>query len=211
MVSICIPVYEMRGKGVVMLDELLQSIYMQDYKEYEIIVSDNSSGNEIQDYCAKERVKYFRNDKHDNPASNFNNAINHATGEIIKPMCQDDYFMQADSLTHISRCTGWLVCSSSDHRPYLNKDHKRLIEGENTYGSPSAVSWERNELRFDENLLWLMDCEFYHRLIDLYGQPELLLNIVIGIRKWEGQLTYVEGSGNKRLTDLQYVQKKYRC
>ncbi len=214
MISICIPVYEMKGRGVEMLLELLRSIEMQAYTEYEIIVSDNSIGDNIQqfvtNYAPNGYITYVRNWQKDNPASNFNNAINHAKGDIIKPMCQDDYFIDPEALKKIAEsCEGWVCCKSSDHTPYLNENKQRLIEGENTYGSPSAVAWKACDLRFDENLMWLMDCEFYSRLIDKYGQPKLLQDATIGIRHWEGQLTWTEGNSGRRITDLQYVQSKY--
>lgn len=210
MISICIPVYEMKGRGVEMLHDLLESIYMQSYSDYEIIVSDNSRDNVIADYCKPRAVRYFRNTQHDNPASNFNNAINQAKGDIIKPMCQDDKFTGTEDLAKIAECKTWLVCSSSDHIPYMYRDAKALIEGENTYGSPSAVAWCRNDLRFDERLLWLMDCDMWAQMTALYGLPELQPDVVIDIRHWEGQLTYTEGGSHRRVTDLEYIQAKYK-
>jgi DNA adenine methylase len=47
-ISICIPVYECHGFGVLFIQKLLYSISIQDYKNVEIIVSDQSKDSEIE-------------------------------------------------------------------------------------------------------------------------------------------------------------------
>ena len=41
-VSICIPCYEMKGNGVAYLNDLMNSITAQTFKDYEIIITDHS-------------------------------------------------------------------------------------------------------------------------------------------------------------------------
>lgn len=209
MVSIIIPTYEAHGRGVEFIRDLLESIGEQTYLDYEIIISDNSKDREIEKFVSNQYlVTYVRNKHKDNPASNFNNAINHAKGSIIKPMCQDDRFSSPHDLAEFAKCERWVVSRSSDHKPSLQEDLKKLAEGENTYGAPSAVAWKANELRFDENLLWLMDCDMWVQLSLKYGFPTLI-KATVNIRKWEGQLTYTMANGSRRVEDLNYIQKKY--
>lgn len=206
MISICIPTYEMYGKGVQYLNELLDSIEMQTYKDYEIIVSDHSLNEDIKNACLKrENVRYLHNNrKYGSSSANLNNAIDKAQGDIIKPMFQDDKFYFKQTLLEISDCFNhikqkWIVCESDNKNirftPKYNFNCYELSEGENTFGCPSAVAWKNCDLRFNEDLQWLMDCEFYTRLILKYGQPTILYNQLIYIRNWSGQVTHTITGG----------------
>ena len=87
MVSILIPTYEMAGRSVEMLHDLLTSLDKQTYKDYEVIISDDSSNEDVSDYIkGVNNVKYFRNDTTKGAAFNLNHALTHAKGNIIKPI-----------------------------------------------------------------------------------------------------------------------------
>ena len=47
LVSICIPTYEMKGKGVEYLFHSFNILHNQSYKNFEVIISDNSKNDEI--------------------------------------------------------------------------------------------------------------------------------------------------------------------
>lgn len=192
LISILIPVY---GRGKLYLDQLLQSIKEQTYKNIEVIIHEQQGA-----------------------AASMNYMLSVANGDIIKPMFQDDYFIRKDSLEKFAGIEGWGVCTSKhtnergDHIPYINNDlysHDRgLAEGCNTYGCPSAVAWERNDLRFDESLVWLFDCEFYTRLSELYGSP-MIVDTAVMIREWEGMATR-SIPGSVVLQEREYVANKYK-
>ena len=50
MISIVIPTYESKGKGVLFLSELMDTIDNQTYRNFEIIISDHSFDDEIKNY-----------------------------------------------------------------------------------------------------------------------------------------------------------------
>lgn len=229
MISICIPAYS--GIGVEMLRELLGSIRMQTFTDYEIVVSDDTRQSTLTD-LVDGRTLWIPG--REGAAANLNNAIDHARGEIIKPMFQDDKFMEPDTLQKIAdafmlpeavdmdsterQSVEWVACASHnegegyetwDHVPYAHSTLANLREGENTYGSPSAMAWRRNDLRFDENLKWLLDCEFYSRMAERYGVPAFV-DTPIFIRQWAGQATRLIATGSQRIADLNYVVEKYR-
>jgi glycosyltransferase involved in cell wall biosynthesis len=221
-ISIICPVYEMAGKGVEFLSELLESILMQTYKDYEVIITDNSKNNDIQDYIQStwetQDFRYIRNNT-DSGARNFNYGMNFAKGEVIKPMFQDDKFLDSGTLKHIAEAfknpINWLVCGSNNqgtnnwiHTPWQYSGYKELLEGENTYGSPSAIAFWNCDLRFDESLIWLMDCEFYTRLIKKFGIPTLLKDEIF-IRQWPGQVTETTAVGNIRIVEQGYCLSKH--
>lgn len=194
MISICIPVYE---RGREWLPELLESIERQTFCNYEIVTSEGVPG----------------------AAANLNAAIRLAKGNIIKPMFQDDKFIEPDSLQKIADAmerSEWVACTSRnvglenyDHVPYIHRTLQALREGENTYGCPSAMAWHRNELKFDEKLHWLFDCEFYARMCETYGTPRFV-DTPIYIRQWEGQATRTSADGHQRVLDTNAVIEKYR-
>ena len=68
--SICIPTYEARGMGVAFLKSSLDILKKQTFKDFEVIVSDNSTGDrkdQIEWLCNSYRfVKYYKNSERDN-------------------------------------------------------------------------------------------------------------------------------------------------
>jgi glycosyltransferase involved in cell wall biosynthesis len=96
MISICIPTYEMGGKGLKFLRQGIESIRLQTFDNYEIIISDNSKVDDIENYCNEVKkdlnIFYIRNLNKIGISSNINFAIEHAKGNIIKILFQDDFF-----------------------------------------------------------------------------------------------------------------------
>lgn len=230
MISIVTPVYEMSGHAESMLADLLISINKQTYDNYEVIVSDDSNNPDLHELCGNfDSVKYYINNGEKGACNNLNNAILHAKGSIIKPMFQDDQFLDTDCLEKFAAMTGqWAVCTSAhntdrgDHIPYINEDIYELARGCNTFGSPSAVAWKPElkaiktdkghyygEMMFDNNLKWLFDVDFYARMILEYGQPQILDTKVL-IREWDGMATRTIADGGVRVAELAYIEEKFK-
>lgn len=99
-VSICIPTYNNVGE----VDRLLQSIVEQDYTDYEINISDDSTNEEIAQLTLEyqqmfaDKLHYVHNEKPLGHIYNWNAAIRMATGEYIKVMFSDDWFTFSDSM-----------------------------------------------------------------------------------------------------------------
>lgn len=216
LLSICITTHQ-HPRAVEMLDKLIQSTLAQDYGDGEIVVSDDSVGADVQNYCRNLPVHYVRNERRGKSSINMNNAINHAQGDIIKPMFGDDYFVSFDTLSkmveQLDSHWGFATSTHSNDRPdfapYSHRNEKELALGENTYGCPSAMIFKKTDLRFDEELIWLMDCEFYSRMFAEYGPPMLMPDVKIGIREWDGQQSNTAAHGSVRLRETEYVGYKY--
>lgn len=94
-VSICIPAYNNEQA----MRRLLASIEMQSYKDYEVILTDDSDTDGIRKLAEeKEYVRYHKNEKRLGATANWNAAIAKSSGEYIKIMHHDDWFTDADSL-----------------------------------------------------------------------------------------------------------------
>ena len=65
--SIAIPTYEMNGRGSEFLDFSLSQIYSQEFKDFEVIISDNSVDDSIykvyKNWIDKIDIKYFKERK----------------------------------------------------------------------------------------------------------------------------------------------------
>ena len=67
--------------------------------------------------------------------------------------------------------------------------------GNNRISSPSVITIKNNnnKLYFNEDLIWLMDVEYYKRMHILYGEPIYLNNINVVNRTWNN--SYSSGNG----------------
>lgn len=187
-ISICIPSY----KRTDYLKRLLDSIAIQGYKQYEVVVSDDSPGSEVAELCIayKEKflLRYFHNDKPLGTPENWNEAIRHAKGEWIKIMHDDDWFAANDSLeefaTAIESSPAIDFFFSAYNNVYeqennriqivqlgksdelkLKKDSLRLFK-RNYIGNPSCTLFRKKEnFLFDNRFKWVVDFEFYMRYL----------------------------------------------
>jgi glycosyltransferase involved in cell wall biosynthesis len=203
-VSICVPTFELGGRGVSMLTKLLESVEIQTYKDYEVMVSDHSLNEDILKLCRDWKLRipiaYIENERgRGSCEANLNNAIEQADGKLIKPMLQDDFFLQPTALERLVSAlktdTDWsaggcLHCREEDvdnlfhpHSPQWVPD-RSLALGQNRIGSPSVVLYPKDvkNCYFDENLLYFMDCELYYRLGLEVGPPVCIRDFLHCIR-----------------------------
>lgn len=207
-ISIVTPIYGMDNARY-FLERNLKSIYIQNFDDYEIVISDDSDDDELADWIKTldMPIKYIRNFGEKGMANNSNNAINNASGELIKILYQDDFFYDSRSLENIVKhftptawwmatgCTHTLdgVNTFNDHKPYYS-------ESENNIGSPSVITFRREiKERFDPNFHWTLDLDLYKRLYRKYGKPKIYdpVNVVIGIHL--GQKTHLLSDERKAL------------
>lgn len=221
-ISICIPTHEMQGKGPEFLEHSLGIISNQSFKDFEVVVSDNSENNEIKKVCEKFfhlQINYFRNPRK-GMAPNTNEAIKASKGELIKILYLDDYLYGKDALKDIVETfrpkDNWLVSAcvhTYDGEKFVNPHwpnyHQKIYEGGNTIGSPSVLTI-RNEgkLLFDEGLTWVLDCELYKRYHDAYGLPRCLNTPNVVIRIGDHQVTNILPEEIKR-REIEYSIKKH--
>ena len=96
-VSICIPSYKCAN----LLKKCLDSISIQTFTDYEIVISDDTSDDEIRELVysySNLPILYTKNIKPLGSPKNWNKAIKSATGEYIKIMHRDDWFTCSQSL-----------------------------------------------------------------------------------------------------------------
>ena len=99
-ISICIPAYDMGGKGAAFLAASFDRLVGQGFTDFEVIVSDQSDTDGVTQVCARygDRLNIRRVDFTDGPrqsSANANNAMRHASGRILKILFQDDFLARA--------------------------------------------------------------------------------------------------------------------
>lgn len=205
LVSICIPTYEMGGVGTKYFKEALNSIKKQVGVLVEVVVSDHCLDNSIESVCKAEQdlqILYIRNfNKKGSSSANLNNAINSSSGTYIKVLFQDDLLVSKHSIFHqltsikegvspwnVSACT-----HTKDGETFFNDFtpvYSENILEHNTISSPSVLMFQKEiQERFDENLLWFMDVDFYKRMYDRYGKPSICYNHTVANRIHDLQVT----------------------
>src|SRR3990167_10562475 len=159
-ISVIVPAYNMEN-GKFFLQRNLDSILRQTFRDFEIVVTDDSENSEIKlwideiftkyiDYSPSiTNIRYYQNSGRKGMANNTNFAIDQAKGELIKILFQDDYFYDERSLWdivhHFTRFTMWMVtpCLHDNGQGLFNEHHPYYSESENTIGSPSALTFRR--------------------------------------------------------------------
>jgi glycosyltransferase involved in cell wall biosynthesis len=97
-ISICIPAY----KRVSFLKRLLDSIRIQTFRDFEVVLADDSPDNEVYElsrtHGLADSIRYFKNEKTLGTPANWNESIRRARGTWIKLMHDDDWFSDPEAL-----------------------------------------------------------------------------------------------------------------
>lgn len=183
--SIVIPFHEVKG-GADFLWKTVHILSEQSFQDYELVLS---KGGTI--------------------SKSLNQGIKRSRGKLIKFLCLDDHLAHRDALKDIveSFKGDWLVTASDNCTlPHYTSD---IHLGNNKLGSPSALTiLNDNPLLFDENLTWLVDCDYYKRMYDLYGEPVFSYEVGVNIGIHENQLTNTLPDTIKN-SEEEYMKKKY--
>jgi glycosyltransferase involved in cell wall biosynthesis len=196
--SIAVPTWEFNGRGVEFLDDLLRTIEIQHFKDFEVVISDHSQNDDllykVQEFESKFEIRYFKNENsRGNSPANLNNVISKCRGEIIKIMFQDDFFYDDEALEKIYYSLSdsermWLL-NGTNHTADNGKSfywelfptfNEELLKGVNTISSPSVVAIKNSvDLQFDESLVYLMDLDYYYGMREKYGEPVYYNDILV--------------------------------
>lgn len=226
-ISIAIPTWETYGRGAEFLDDLLRTIEIQTFKDFEVCISDHSEDNKISDKVREfeDRINFCysknKNDRGNGPA-NTNRAIDMCSGDIIKVMFQDDFFYDDEALEKIYNVLYnsekvWLLnaCNhTADHGNSFYWDlyprfNSNLLDGTNTLGSPSGLTFKREvKNRFDKNLVHFMDIDFFYGMRIDYGDP-IFLDDVLVTNRFPNDLSISSNVPKDLSKESDYCKRKY--
>jgi len=219
----------MHGMGKSFLNDQFERLVNQTFKDFDVVISDYSKDNEIFELCrqysTKLNIKYFRNTRYEaksKMACNANNALDKATGKIIKLIMLDDYLYDNKSLANIKENFDlsedhWMVTACTHtkdginyFRPFYPKYNKFIYLGYNTISSPSVLILKNENLpRFDENIFYYVDVDFYKQCFDKFGLPKILNDICVVNRLSDYQASNTEVNDGVKWIEYKYVVRKY--
>lgn len=211
LISICIPAY----KQVEFLKRLLESISIQTFRDFEVVVTDDSNDDTvyelIKNYKHNFPITYTKNTVALGSPENWNASIKLAKGEWIKMMHDDDWFVNELSLAKfaeaakISLGTSFIfsgyteinVRTNSRKNFIISNFYLKLLEKsplnlfkQNFIGHPSTTLVKNNPYcLYDKNLKWVVDFEFYIRYINKYKSFVAIKDTLITIGISEYQIT----------------------
>lgn len=205
-ISICIPAY----KRIDFLKRLLDSVASQSYKNYEVVITDDSNTIDVEDFIKNyastiPALKYFKNSPILGSPENWNECIRKANGKWIKIMHDDDWFEDNTSLQQFAdaaenNTSDFIFSGFYNNFLKENRKEKNLISHRNKFllkknpcyllkknfiGHPSTTLIKNNlDYWYDNKIKWVVDIEFYIRVLDkkksFYDINKPLINIGIG-------------------------------
>lgn len=226
-VSICIPFYEHIND----LIRLLSSIKIQTYKDYEVIIVDDSIKYNINDELkqfSELNIKYYKNKEPLGATRNCNEAMERANGKYIKLMHQDDWFTDESSLEKMVNAINkdneislvftatWQVKDEKRHLNLisdnvvraLRNDYKGLYVG-NYIGGPSATIFKNDNCLFDVRYTWLVDVELYMRILKHNGKFIFIKEPIVSIGESNHQLSR-NCENNRKMKIKEYLMLFFR-
>ncbi len=236
-VSICIPTYN----NLEQVKHLIQSIEEQTYKDVEIIITDDSTDNQIEDWIKETSTKgtvkclqhstYQHNAKPLGHIYNWNEALHLANGEYIKIMFSDDWFTYPDSLERFVRmldedtsasfafCGSMQVSSKQSYARcatdlFLEKfkeDYRYLFTGDEV-GAPSAVIYRACDCYFDERSTFASDVFLFLRILKKNSHFVFTKDPLISIGIHDNQYTCdFDEKDERKFRDYEILFEEYNC
>jgi glycosyltransferase involved in cell wall biosynthesis len=202
LISICIPAYQRPH----LLKKLLDSIKIQTFRDFEILVNDNSPDESVEalvnSYHDELPILYERNQPAVSAGNNCIKVMQRASADWIKIMHDDDWFackealqLFADAALHSGKdfifCASTQVWLDSDkiQEDILTPEKKQMLDDSffslfylNVIGHPSVAMHKRDpSIQYDPHFNWVLDIDFYTRYLNAhpgyYYIPEKLVNI----------------------------------
>jgi|TARA_B100000287_G_scaffold64616_1_gene56112 glycosyltransferase involved in cell wall biosynthesis len=229
-VSIACPTFEYYGRGVEVLDDMFRTIAAQTFKDIEVVVSDHSKIDVIEDYCKENEhnlnIKYIRNENgRGNPSINTNNAIDNCSGDIIKIFQQDDFFYDTEAVEKMYNAmtnsdAKWFACGAvhtrDDGHTFFNPMYPRwddkimLYPGYNFIGGVSVTAIKKEvTVRYDPELRMLLDVDFYYQNMLNYGMPIFYRDTLVANRVRDTDTLMAEVTEEEIEEEFQYCFKKH--
>ncbi len=189
-VSICMPTYNQPDY----FRHVLDSIARQDFKDYELIVSDDSTNDESSKIAEEYKKKipnltYIHNVPSKKSPGSWNEAIKHAKGKYIKVQHSDDWFSspqalgkfvamldrhpESDFAFSAANVVGPDKKLKFVHRCSANELAKlrrspTYLFGRNIVGAPSATIYRASVVHkfYDANMKWVVDLDQYISILN---------------------------------------------
>ncbi len=230
LVSICIPTYNQ----TVFLTKTLNAIVKQSYKNFEVIVTDDSTNDDVKNlvekYQREFKIIYVRNTPSLGSPANWNKALDLAQGDLIKMMHHDDWFEREEALEVFvqsfekNKEVSFVFCISkilnveqntfSYNTPgdcFISDLVKNpfILFNKNKVGSPTATMFKKTALRFDEQIKYVVDVDFYIAFLKQHkGFHFIKEALIVNTSYHQGQVTASSFNANIQIGEYAYLYNK---
>lgn len=225
--SVIIPTYNNKN----LLEVALSSVLRQREVSVEIIVTDDSTTDDIELYISslgKENIRYIHNKPSLGAVKNWNEGLKCALGQYIIVLHHDESFTNEwylkDILSQMSK--GYDIVVSNVEVIINGKEHrKKIIQKLEPYFlrypvslfvlnaiGPCACLTVRRDIveKFDESLCWYVDVEWYYRLLSKSSSIFFYNRKGIhSIHGHQGQITMNMNFKKAESSDYVIIKKKY--
>ena len=185
------------------LVEYFSHLMFQSFKDFDVVISDQSEGDNLKQICdifsLVLDINYYKNtSSKKNAANNVNNAVRYATGDIVKLLYMDDFFIDPFALHKINQAFidnpdgKWFISGfthSNEDRTKIFDTRKpsydnKYVNGDNTTGNPSNYAVRRDcAIEMDDDLLWIVDGEYFYRSYYYHGDPIMIDDVLVCFRE----------------------------
>lgn len=228
--SIIIPTYN----NLELFKRAVDSVLIQKNVSYEVIVVDDSTNNNIEDYINKTdllRIRYYHHKPSKGAVANWNFGISLAKGKYIEVLHHDEALTSNNILWEVKQQfetahSSAVIASykvliggitKKEHiikkrfRAFFVK-HPVLLFLSNLLGPCACVFIENsNSDSFDEKLNWLVDVDWYYRVLKDRKISLLAPNLFVSsIHGHKGQITESLNTQAEAAKDSQIIISKYQ-
>ena len=205
LISVCIPAY----KHIDFLKRLLDSLTVQTFRDFEVVITDDSPDDSVKNLSAQYLnvlpLRYFRNPVALGTPENWNEGIRQAKGQWIKLIHDDDWLASEHSLQQFADAikdnpearfffcafrNNWLQSGRMEDIHINSFRYKQLLKqpavlfSSNVVGPPSVVLHPNDKQFFyDNRVKWVVDIDFYIRYFKTTQPvhiPAILMNVGMG-------------------------------
>jgi glycosyltransferase involved in cell wall biosynthesis len=210
LISVCIPAY----KHIDFLIRLLDSLTVQTFRDFEVVITDDSPDDSVKNLCAQYvhmlTLRYFRNPVALGTPENWNEGIRQANGQWIKLIHDDDWLASEHSLQRFADAikahpeasfffcafrNNWLQSGRTEEVYISSFRYKQLLKqpavlfSKNVVGPPSVVLHPNDrQFFYDKKVKWVVDIDFYIRYFKT-ARPVPIHEILMNVGMGEHQVT----------------------
>lgn len=226
MISIIIPTY----KNLELCQQAVASVLKQKSCDFELIITDDTPGNEIEDWVStlpSNKIRYYHNCPSKGAIDNWNYGLSLVKGDTIILLHHDESFAHENYLERLSCLlkdndvvvsNKQVIFASGIKKERFPKWIKRpfiLLKyplfAINVIGPCACVAFKRKYLQeFDNRMHWKVDIDWYFRI--LKGTNRILYidtDEIVSHHGHEGQITNNINIKEMSKTDTTIIKKKY--
>jgi glycosyltransferase involved in cell wall biosynthesis len=210
-ISICIPTC----KRTDLLKKLLDSIKIQGFKDFEVLINDNSPDDSVEllvnSYHNDLPLSYERNQPATSAGVNSIKVMQRANADWIKIMHDDDWFATPDALQYFADAAlhcgkDFIFCANTQvyldsgrtEEEVLTPEKKRMLDDStfclfylNVIGHPSVAMQKKDpSIQYDANFNWVLDIDYYMKYFNAHPGYHYIPEKLVNIGKSPAQETY---------------------